>query len=122
MIEPPPTFSLVRFCVVVAKGSDRAESDSRSRYDEPWCWCCLICCAECTVGHIIWARQIRRQLEDYLNKVGDVLGKGWENHKEGRALKVEGDAFRDKLNTQPLFDRWSGEVQLRQPVHHPPFF
>jgi hypothetical protein len=33
---------------------------------------------------------------------------------------VEGAAFRDKLNTQPLFDRWSGEVQLRQPVHHPP--
>ena len=26
----------------------------------------------------------------------DVLGKGWENHVEGKALKQEGDAFAKK--------------------------
>ena len=28
-------------------------------------------------GSIIWARQIERQLETYLRRVEDVLGKGW---------------------------------------------
>ena len=65
-------------------------------------------------GQIIWARQISRQLSEYLNRVEDVLGKGWENHKEGRALKENGDSFRQKLDTQRLFDKWSQEVQARQ--------
>lgn len=65
-------------------------------------------------GHIIWARQIDRQLSAYLLRVEDVLGRGWENHVEGRALKEDGDSFRHKLDTQPLFEKWSAEVQARQ--------
>lgn len=61
-------------------------------------------------GSIIWARQIDRQLSAYMRRVEDVLGKGWENHVEGQRLKADGDSFRQKLNTQELFDDWSRKV------------
>jgi dynein heavy chain 1 len=53
-------------------------------------------------------------LSAYLQRVEDVLGRGWENHVEGRALKEDGDSFRHKLDAQPLFDKWSADVQQRQ--------
>nr|XP_024214265.1 dynein heavy chain, cytoplasmic isoform X3 [Halyomorpha halys] len=64
-------------------------------------------------GSIIWVKQIDRQLTTYLRRVEDVLGKGWENHIEGQALKSDGDSFRLKLNTQEIFDDWSRSVQQR---------
>ncbi|KRZ77608.1 Dynein heavy chain, cytoplasmic [Trichinella papuae] len=64
-------------------------------------------------GFVIWAKQIERQLALYLRRVEDVLGKGWENHIEGQALKTDGDIFRAKLNTQPVFDEWVTKVQTR---------
>ena len=45
-----------------------------------------------------------------MRRVEDVLGKGWENHVEGQRLKADGDSFRQKLNTQELFDEWSKKV------------
>ena len=54
--------------------------------------------------------QIDRQLSAYMRRVEDVLGKGWENHVEGQKLKADGDSFRQKLNTQELFDEWSRKV------------
>lgn len=45
-----------------------------------------------------------------MRRVEDVLGKGWENHVEGQRLKADGDSFRQKLNTQELFDKWSKKV------------
>ncbi len=45
-------------------------------------------------GSIIWARQIERQLNAYMRRVEDVLGKGWENHVDGQKLKADGDSFR----------------------------
>ena len=65
-------------------------------------------------GSIIWARQIERQLNAYMKRVEDVLGKGWENHVEGKTLKGDGDSFRLKLNTQELFDDWSRKVTSKQ--------
>jgi len=67
-------------------------------------------------GQIIWAKQIERQLVMYLRRVEDVLGRGWEAHVEGRALKEEGEAFRAKLDTSLLFEKWSAEAQQRQLV------
>jgi len=64
-------------------------------------------------GSIIWARQIDRQLSLYLRRVEDVLGKGWENHIEGQKLKADGDSFRAKLNTQPIFEDWVARVLAR---------
>ena len=54
--------------------------------------------------------QIDRQLQTYLQRVEAVLGAGWENHVEGQRLKQDGDSFRQKLNTQPLFDDWRKKV------------
>lgn len=67
-------------------------------------------------GSIIWARQIERQLNTYTHRVEDVLGKGWESHVDGQKLKADGDSFRLKLNTQPLFDDWVNKVAIQNPL------
>lgn len=64
-------------------------------------------------GSIIWARQIERQLETYLRRVEDVLGKGWQDHAEGQKLKDDGDAFRGQLDAKPAFDAWVQRVNQR---------
>ncbi len=51
-------------------------------------------------GHIIWARSLERQLTSFLGRVESVLGRGWENHVEGRALKDDGESFRALLDTK----------------------
>ena len=51
-----------------------------------------------------------------MRRVEDVLGKGWENHVEGQRLKADGDSFRQKLNTQELFDDWSRKVSTLNQV------
>ena len=61
-------------------------------------------------GSIIWARQIERQLETYLRRVEDVLGKGWQDHVEGQKLKEDGDAFKSQLDTKIVFDAWVSRV------------
>lgn len=60
--------------------------------------------------------QIDRQLQTYLQRVEAVLGKGWESHVEGQKLKQDGDSFRQKLNTQQLFEDWKKKVEARQLV------
>ena len=54
--------------------------------------------------------QIERQLQTYLQRVEAILGKGWESHVEGQKLKQDGDSFRQKLNTQQLFEDWKKKV------------
>lgn len=65
-------------------------------------------------GAIIWARQIERQLNIYMRRVEDVLGKGWELYAEGQKLANEGDTFRRKLDTRPLFEGWLSEINRRE--------
>ncbi|KAF3767358.1 hypothetical protein M406DRAFT_89859 [Cryphonectria parasitica EP155] len=65
-------------------------------------------------GAIIWARQIERQLDGYMKKVEDVLGANWAIHTEGEKLKNEGDLFRKKLDTRPIYDAWLHDVQRKQ--------
>ena len=57
-----------------------------------------------------------------MRRVEDVLGKGWENHVEGQRLKADGDSFRQKLNTQELFDDWSRKVGSLSKVKYGLFF
>ncbi|KAI9891081.1 MAG: Dynein heavy chain, cytoplasmic [Vezdaea aestivalis] len=61
-------------------------------------------------GAIIWARQIERQLDGYMRKVGDVLGKDWHFHAEGQKLQAESNMFRKKLETRPIFEMWLHQV------------
>ncbi|GLD93496.1 hypothetical protein PINS_up002088 [Pythium insidiosum] len=61
-------------------------------------------------GAVMWARQIERKLKALLSKVESVLGPGWEQHVEGKALKVAAEAFIAKLNPQLIFDQWVNEL------------
>lgn len=64
-------------------------------------------------GAIIWARQIERQLDGYMGKVEDVLGKSWALHSEGQKLQAESSMFRKKLDTRPIFESWLHDVTRR---------
>lgn len=64
-------------------------------------------------GAIIWARQIDRQLQTYMKRVEDVLGKGWELYAEGQKLQSESAAFRKKLDTRPVYDAWLHDINRR---------
>ncbi|TYZ65491.1 hypothetical protein PybrP1_001542, partial [[Pythium] brassicae (nom. inval.)] len=61
-------------------------------------------------GAVMWAKQIERKLQMLLARVESVLGSGWEQHVEGKALKVAADAFVAKLNPQLIFDQWVSEL------------
>ena len=60
---------------------------------------------------IIWAKQIERQLDIYIQRVEAVLGAGWETHADGRLLKTTCDGFKKKLDTQPIFDNWIERIK-----------
>ncbi|CAE7031283.1 Dync1h1 [Symbiodinium sp. CCMP2456] len=64
-----------------------------------------------TAGLIVWARQLERRLAIYMSRVEDVLGKGWENHVDGKNLKQEGDAFARKMKTSHIFDEWLADTK-----------
>ncbi|OQR92538.1 dynein heavy chain [Achlya hypogyna] len=61
-------------------------------------------------GAVMWSKQIERKLHMLLNRVESVLGKGWEQHVEGKALKQVADAFLSKLDAQLIFDHWVTEL------------
>jgi Dynein heavy chain, N-terminal region 1 len=66
-------------------------------------------------GAIIWARQIERQLQTYMKRVEDILGRGWERHLKGQKLQSESEssAFRKKLDTRPVFRAWLQGIDRR---------
>lgn len=61
---------------------------------------------------IIWTKQIERKLELNIDRVQKVLGTQWQEHPEGRELKVLGDTFARHLTQvqQTLFDSWVKEM------------
>ncbi|RMZ70649.1 dynein heavy chain [Pyrenophora seminiperda CCB06] len=65
-------------------------------------------------GAVIWARQIETQLESYMGKVEDILGKDWALHAEGQKLQAESSMFKKKLDTRPIFESWLQEVARRK--------
>ncbi|KAF8934382.1 dynein heavy chain [Dissophora ornata] len=73
-------------------------------------------------GHIIWARQIERQLSAYMKRVEDVLGKGWELYAEGQKLQSESSSFRKKLDTRPIYEAWYSEINRRELAVSGPLF
>ncbi|KAF9586482.1 hypothetical protein BGW38_004001 [Lunasporangiospora selenospora] len=73
-------------------------------------------------GHIIWAKQIERQLSAYMKRVEDVLGKGWELYAEGQKLQSESSSFRKKLDTRPIFEAWLSEISRRELAVTGPLF
>eukprot|EP01156_Anaeramoeba_ignava_P005921 Anaeramoba_ignava/a347318_420.p1 GENE.a347318_420~~a347318_420.p1 ORF type:complete len:2859 (+),score=994.33 a347318_420:263-8839(+) len=65
-------------------------------------------------GEIIWVKQIRNQLETYMNRIEAVLGVGWENYSEGQKLKADGESFKKELNPQKIFDTWVRDVESKK--------
>jgi dynein heavy chain 1 len=70
-------------------------------------------------GSIIWARQVERHLEVYMQRIRYVLGESWEDHTEAHKLRHECDAFRAKLDASLRFRQWQDEV-LRLHRYLPP--
>lgn len=64
-------------------------------------------------GAIIWAKQIERQLSTYMQRVEDVLGKGWELYAEGQKLESESTSFRRKLDTRPIYEAWLHDINRK---------
>ncbi|KAK4543545.1 hypothetical protein LTR36_005440 [Oleoguttula mirabilis] len=64
-------------------------------------------------GAIIRARQIERQLNSYMSKVGDILGPKWQEHTDGQRLFALGEGFRRKLDAKPIFDDWLRDISRR---------
>ncbi|KAK3073664.1 dynein heavy chain, partial [Teratosphaeriaceae sp. CCFEE 6253] len=64
-------------------------------------------------GAIIRARQIERQLNSYMSKVGDILGPKWAQHTDGQKLSVLSEGFRRKLDAKPVFDDWLRDISRR---------
>ncbi|KAF2861004.1 hypothetical protein K470DRAFT_257348 [Piedraia hortae CBS 480.64] len=64
-------------------------------------------------GAIIRARQIERQLDNYMSKVGHVLGPNWDHHSDGQKLLVLSKGFRQKLDSKPIFDDWLRDIGRR---------
>jgi dynein heavy chain 1 len=57
-------------------------------------------------GSILWGRQIERQLDTYMSRIEDVLGKQWVHHTEGRTLSRECEQFRQRLQPDKIFQQW----------------
>jgi dynein heavy chain 1 len=64
-------------------------------------------------GTIVWARQIEHQLQTYMRRVEDVLGKDWELHSDGERLKKESNDFRQKLDARLVYESWLHDIGQR---------
>jgi dynein heavy chain 1 len=61
-------------------------------------------------GSIIWARQVERHLQVYMQRIKHVVGEGWQDHPEAHKLGEECEAFRAKLDASIRFRQWQEEV------------
>ena len=57
-------------------------------------------------GKILWAKQIERQVNTLMKRMGDVLGPNWGQHLEGRQLRQRGDELLFKLDAKAFFRGW----------------
>ncbi|ETB60571.1 dynein heavy chain-like protein [Plasmodium yoelii 17X] len=62
-------------------------------------------------GSIIWCKQIEKKLEDSFKKIENVLGRGWEQHAEGKNLKQNIDNFKNLLNQNKTFEKWLKSIK-----------
>lgn len=60
-------------------------------------------------GKILWAKQIERQVNTLMARMGNVLGRNWGQHLEGRQLRRSGDELLSKLDAKSFFRGWVTE-------------
>eukprot|EP00934_Nitzschia_sp_Nitz4_P009291 Nitzschia sp. Nitz4//scaffold6_size259037//29898//42524//NITZ4_001045-RA/size259037-augustus-gene-0.315-mRNA-1//-1//CDS//3329556806//9281//frame0 len=60
-------------------------------------------------GKILWAKQMERQVNALMERMGNVLGPNWGQHLEGRQLRKSGDELLAKLDARSFFRSWVAE-------------
>eukprot|EP00562_Extubocellulus_spinifer_P009490 CAMPEP_0178491962 /NCGR_PEP_ID=MMETSP0696-20121128/11685_1 /TAXON_ID=265572 /ORGANISM="Extubocellulus spinifer, Strain CCMP396" /LENGTH=4359 /DNA_ID=CAMNT_0020119857 /DNA_START=116 /DNA_END=13193 /DNA_ORIENTATION=+ len=60
-------------------------------------------------GKILWAKQMERQVDALMKRMGDVLGPDWGQQLEGRGLRRSGDELLTKLDAKSFFRSWVSE-------------
>lgn len=60
-------------------------------------------------GKILWAKQIERQVNTLMQRMGDVLGPNWGQHLEGRQLRRSGDELLRKLDAKSFLRNFVSE-------------
>jgi dynein heavy chain 1 len=60
-------------------------------------------------GKILWAKQMERQVQTLMERMGDVLGPDWGQQLEGRQLRKSGDELLSKLDARSFFHGWVTE-------------
>lgn len=60
-------------------------------------------------GKILWAKQMERQVNALMERMGNVLGPGWGQQIEGRQLRKSGDELLAKLDARSFFRAWITE-------------
>lgn len=60
-------------------------------------------------GKILWAKQMERQVNTLMERMGNVLGPQWGQQLEGRQLRKSGDELLAKLDARSFFNNWVTE-------------
>lgn len=60
-------------------------------------------------GKILWAKQMERQVNALMERMGNVLGPNWGQQLEGRQLRKSGDELLAKLDARSFFRGWVTE-------------
>lgn len=60
-------------------------------------------------GKILWAKQMERQVNALMERMGNVLGPDWGLQLEGRQLRKSGDELLAKLDAKSFFRAWITE-------------
>ena len=68
-------------------------------------------------GKILWAKQMERQVNALMERMGDVLGPNWGQQLEGRQLRKSGDELLAKLDARSFFRAWVTEWERELAAH-----
>jgi len=68
-------------------------------------------------GKIMWAKQMERQVQTLMKRMGDVLGENWGHQLEGRALRKTGDELLSKLDPKRFLRDWVKEWEKELLTH-----
>ena len=60
-------------------------------------------------GKILWAKQMERQVNTLMERMGNVLSPNWGQHLEGCQLRKSGDELLSKLDARSFFRAWITE-------------
>eukprot|EP01053_Blabericola_migrator_P008291 Blabericola_migrator_1__8290@NODE_42_length_17171_cov_64_374065_g38_i0_p1_GENE_NODE_42_length_17171_cov_64_374065_g38_i0NODE_42_length_17171_cov_64_374065_g38_i0_p1_ORF_typecomplete_len4774_score977_70AAA_6/PF12774_7/1_1e148AAA_6/PF12774_7/8_3e02AAA_6/PF12774_7/17DHC_N2/PF08393_13/2_5e03DHC_N2/PF08393_13/7_2e118AAA_8/PF12780_7/1_4e03AAA_8/PF12780_7/1_4e03AAA_8/PF12780_7/27AAA_8/PF12780_7/8_4e92DHC_N1/PF08385_12/1_5e89DHC_N1/PF08385_12/65DHC_N1/PF08385_12/1_8e03DHC_N1/PF08385_12/2_2e02DHC_N1/PF08 len=64
-------------------------------------------------NYILWARSLTERVDRSLKRMSDVLGRNWEEHREGQKLKSEAHTFTKSLSWEQFFQRWQEYMKAR---------